>query len=548
MSSPHAPSLSGLAQHVVLLTVALGLSACGTVGPEASMRSKDRVTTFGANPQFDNERYEMVDLVTLLDPEGRRFKAPYSKEQPTELFFASAFDSTNSVDDAKADAQANTQADITSRRALALAEHAFYSYDGSTFADRRNRVQDRLIGASNQRCSAYKVYLNRFDAYQQTGFGWATTILGGAAAIVGGLKDARILGGLAGVSSGMQAEISQGFLGNLASYVIVPGIELRRRAIHEEMMARRASETEYTLQAALADAARYHGACTLSVGLEQAKEAIQTVENPGMRMVAVTLNNVMQARAMQQTIAKAEAGKATPDDYVIRSFRVEGVPIAAATGQAGVRAKAGFGIVPKIAPDEHIDQVTGTAKAALEAVRAQRDVLDALISGLQQEIDTPSKPALTGKLTALVKELAGSKTAFKETLDALQKSATANSTATSAALACTKKLQDRLNLADPSQRNTALADLAVATVMVETGYKPWLEDRGKALEIWRQPVKAALAANQFDALQGLDAATIDPTKLAKAVKDAVTPGAKLLDSLPALDFAARKLDCAATGG
>lgn len=521
-----------------LAAVLVLLSGCGSlgVGPESSMRAIDRVSTFGATPQFDSERYEMVDLISLIDPENLRASIPVGKTLPPSLFRPGVGQEASNAVLEDGDAKARTE--------LARALTAFYRTDPASLASRRNRIQDRLIGASDQRCGAYKVYLNRFDAYQQTGFGWATTLFGGAAGIVGGLKDARILGGLSGISSGMQAELSQGFLGNLASYVIVPGIELRRKAIHEEMMQRRSpSAGEYTLEAALADAARYHGACTLVVGLEQAKEAIQTVENPGLRMMATTLNTVMQTRKMQLTMAKVEAGTDEPKDYVLRGFQLNGVPLGAAHGSAGVR---GIGGVPPVPGDPSADLVEAIADLGQRALTTSRNTansLQAQIAALNQEKEKKTKPELTGKVDELAKALAAAQGNFKPVDDALTAAAITNATKANAALACLGKLRAKLKLATDSQAASATADVDIAQSLISNFYKPWVDGKTQAVEAWRVQLAKALSAAQYEAIASQKPADIAPSSLAQAVQSAVDNGKTLLNELPTPNFAERKLDC-----
>jgi len=517
-------------QRVLLAGLGLLLSACA-IGPKASMRSLDRVTTFGANPQFDNERYEMVDLITLLDPENKRSRIS-TTTKAVDLFW---------LDTAAETAASTKEADAEARRQLALAEIAFYSYDD--VAARRNRIQDRLIGASNQRCAAYKVYLNRFDAYQQSGFGSATTVLGGAAAIVGGLKDARILGGLAGISSGVQAEISQGFLGNLASYVIVPGIELRRKTILEEINQRRASNVEYTLQAALADSARYHGACTLVVGLEQAKEAIQTVENPGMRMMAVTLNNVMQTRAMQRTIAKQENNTAGPEDYVIPSFRFDDLSVGPVVGRSGMRASEGLSSITRDAPESVVKRVADLAKRALDDAQNASVQLVQATDELQKEIDAPTKAALQDQFKSVRSEFVARVDKLKAAKAALITRANANSARANNSLACLSKLEDRIRFADAPDRAASAADLALAVVMVNNAYMGWLVDARKPVDTWDKNLRAAITAGSLGTLKDKAATDINPSQLAKALDDAIEAGKGALMELPSVDFKARSIDC-----
>lgn len=519
---------------VVRLTVAsciavacAALTACAT-GPEASMRSKDRLTTFGANPQFDNERYEMVDLITLLDPRNLREGYPESKlkEKATDLFALTALDKAAAGEDAAA------------RHDLAMAEIAFYDARYRDPETRRNRVQDRLIGASNQRCAAYKVYLNRFDAYVQSGFGSATTLLGGAAAIVGGVKDARILGGLAGISSGTQAEISQGFLGNLASYVIVPGMELRRKTIFDEIQMRR-QDPNYTLQAALADVARYHGACTLVVGLEQAKEAIQTVDNPGMKMMGITLNNVLQTRAMQQAIVKQDHGPLAPADLVIPSFRINDQVVSAGSGQAGVRYTASSAAGGAKTPDGLSKQVSELGAASIATVDDAKAVLGRHLAAMQAEIDKNGQDAWAAKWASVRSAAASRVDALAESRKALATAAVNNTGAAAAALACLAKLDERVNASEPAQRDAATTDRDLGSALVAAELTRWLEVHAKTLTTWTSKLTLAIDGFNVASLKDKAPGDVDPAKLGAELDQAVKDAPSTLDGFPAMNFKAR---------
>lgn len=524
------PSQSRLLS-LVLCCLAWVLGGCA-VGPRASLRSQDRITTFGANPQFDNERYEMVDLITLLDPQNRR-SGLTTTNTSVNLFNLGPSEAAANVDDAEA------------RRQFALAEIAFYDPSYGEASPRRDRIQDRLIGASNQRCAAYKVYLNRFDAYQQSGFGSATTLLGGAAGIFSGVKDARILGSLAGITSGVQAEIAQGFLGNLASYVIVPGIELRRKGILEDIRSRRSNSGDYTLQAALADAARYHGACTLVVGLEQAKEAIQTVENPGMRMMTVTLNNVMQTRAMQRTIAKQDVGPISSDDLLIPSFKLNDQPINAAPGRAGVRFAPNTGAasntpegLARRATEEMSAEVLHKAQRAIERLTLQ-------IDALQTEIDTPTKPALIVKFKAVRAAMLTRIDKLKVAKAALAGTAVANAGVAGGALTCLAQLDQRLRVADGADVAVADTDLDLGLSLVSNNYTRWLKDKRNAISAWDQQLKVALDAGAFKTLAEKAASAIDAEAIGAGLDESIDSGKRLLGDFPVVNFKARGVNACA---
>nr|VFJ97599.1 MAG: hypothetical protein BECKLFY1418A_GA0070994_107111 [Candidatus Kentron sp. LFY] len=142
------------------------------------------------------------------------------------------------------------------------------------------------MAASEQRCNVYKIYLKRLHGKGNFYTGSLATILGGAGAIVTGVDGARILSGLAGITSGVRAEFNQAVFVNLAIPVITKGIESRRNDIRQKIKTERGNDlTSYTVEAAIGDAIRYHGACSIIAGLEQAEDAIQELDNPGLSMM-----------------------------------------------------------------------------------------------------------------------------------------------------------------------------------------------------------------------------------------------------------------------
>jgi hypothetical protein len=73
--------------------------------------------------------------------------------------------------------------------------------------------------------------------------------------------------------------------------VISKGIDLRRREIEEKIKKNLDTDLiNYPVNAALADALRFHAACSAVTGFEVAKESVSEVENPGV----VKLNNTLE--------------------------------------------------------------------------------------------------------------------------------------------------------------------------------------------------------------------------------------------------------------
>ncbi len=236
-------------------------SGCSTLankfGPEESMLGGDRVTSASANQMF-NSKFEGFDdeqLIYLLDPVNHAKKLPNVSED-----------------------------EINKLRA------AFYvaNKDYGIGEAHRSQIQDRLIAASNQRCNIYTTYLKRLSTKNNAIFGTLTTVLGGAGAIVTGAHTARLLSGLAGISSGTRAELNQAIFESVATSVIVPAIQKQRAEILEEILSKRVDPNklglaEYTIEGAIADAIRYHGACSMDAGISFAQRSIQSFDNVGIK-------------------------------------------------------------------------------------------------------------------------------------------------------------------------------------------------------------------------------------------------------------------------
>lgn len=253
---------------VMLLLVLNGfvISGCASIGPEKSLFGGGRVTTASANQLFDPGFEEVTDeqLVQLLDPssEPLNFEKLSNSEKIAKL--REAFIKANA-----------------NNKAIAL----------------RSQIQDRLIAASNQRCNLYTTYLKRVTTYENGIFGTLTTIFGGAGAIVTGETAARTLSGLAGISSGTRAELTQATFESIATSVIIPGIQKTRDAFLEKIMKKRTQcIAQYTIEGAIADVITYHGYCSMDTGISFANKSIQAYDETGMIHLIEIMKKIDAAR------------------------------------------------------------------------------------------------------------------------------------------------------------------------------------------------------------------------------------------------------------
>lgn len=230
------------------------------------MFGERRVTSASVNQMFDPEFEGFNDekLLLLLDPDSIGIDEEYSK-----LSDSNKIKKLN-----KAFAVANETANKTKRV---------------------SEIQDRLIAASDQRCNLYTTYLKRISEYTNGTFGTLTTVLGGAGAIVTGATSARVLSGLAGISSGTRAELNQATFESISTSVIIPGIQKTRDKFRGEMHDNR-KDDNYTVEGAIADVIRYHGACSMDTGIAYAQKSIQLYDDVGVDEIISTMKKLKEAK------------------------------------------------------------------------------------------------------------------------------------------------------------------------------------------------------------------------------------------------------------
>jgi len=300
--------MRALVRGLILVVCVLNLSACvhGTSPIARALFSTGYVNTSGSHQFFPEETFEQIDLVATLDPDKRRETHLPADTSPKPI-------------------PPRTKEE-EARIELERAFRAFYTY-GPRLEDRRSRLQDRILAASEQRCNTYKNYLKRVESAQSTTAGIMTTLLAGAGAIATHVTSVRTLSGLAGISSGVGAELNQGVFSNVASQVIVPGIDLARSDLRREMLTKRSQSISlYTVEGALIDAARYHGACTMNAGLERAGKAVNEVTNPGVRALNATLGQLNLAQKLARRMTDDTVEITEKDLRIADGISVAGLP------------------------------------------------------------------------------------------------------------------------------------------------------------------------------------------------------------------------------
>jgi hypothetical protein len=167
---------------------------------------------------------------------------------------------------------------------------------------KRNEIQERILGASDQRCNDFKTLLQKKFSNLNYATGVFSTASALAATIVNSVEGSKTLAGLAGLSSGMRAEYNQAYFANAATQVIVSGIDSRRRTAYEQILrARKDGLDDYPLEAAIKDGIRYHGLCSTISGLQEAGEAVRYYNEPGIAAATRTLARTKMLMDLEKT-------------------------------------------------------------------------------------------------------------------------------------------------------------------------------------------------------------------------------------------------------
>lgn len=291
----------------VALLPGLLLAACSTTDNDYD-KYADKHSAFQL---IERDRFEPINLVSLINGvEGR----------------------TRSV------------ADMTPVEKLKDSDAAAAEIDGAfrSFAElnrnsgdvgraRRNEIQERILGASDQRCNDFKTLLQKKQSNVSFLTGLTSTGSSVAATIVTNIDRSKLLAGIAGMASGYRAEYSQAFFANAAIQVVVAGIDSRRRTAYEQiLLARKEGLTGYPLEAAVKDGIRYHGLCSTVAGLQEAGEAVRYYNEPGITAATRTVARSKMLMDLQGATANEVIGKLTQWQNIVPAERyLAGNPLGA---------------------------------------------------------------------------------------------------------------------------------------------------------------------------------------------------------------------------
>ena len=139
----------------------------------------------------------------------------------------------------------------------------------------RNALQDGLLVAADNKCSAYVNSLSQRGQTPGAILGTLEAVLSGAAALVPGATIARSLSGSAGILKGARSEFDQGRFLNTVVTMIVNEIDTCKERLKRSLLANQTQPVSaYGVRRAVADAVQYHHACSMMNGLLEANDSL----------------------------------------------------------------------------------------------------------------------------------------------------------------------------------------------------------------------------------------------------------------------------------
>lgn len=277
----------------------------------------------------------------------------------TQLIFLAAIDDPDAVAKAKgtylheAPPASAASAPIPTRELadLEAARKSFYNKCGDFVrcGVLRDRVQERLIWASESACSDYLTSVRKSFTSTNLNLGGATTLLGALGSVLTSATATRVFSGAAAVTSGVRAEYNDVYFSSQAFELVSKAIRSVRdktlKGIRDERRGK--SAKDYTLEAAVGDAVRFHGTCNVLAGLEEASDAVTRERDPGLRRLSELLQGVGAG-------VNLSLGTAALDTSDLPSARRTCGQIAA-TVSAGKQAANDFSQAAKKAQEDPVD-------------------------------------------------------------------------------------------------------------------------------------------------------------------------------------------------
>jgi hypothetical protein len=367
------------------LAILVILGGCAAT-PSQYLDETKLVDVTGAYQLADREVFEIIDLSELL----RRYAPQCPSADPTitkngtkDGAIATTKEQRRRLDDALEYFNRNIQcADKQSRKTS------------------RNALQERLLAASAQRCNAYKGNLQRTFSRTNFGLGVLSTVAGTAGALVNSAAAASSWSAVSAISSGSRAEFNQDFMSNLAAYVIVDGIDKRRRIIYEQIQSRGQAKSyeAYPVEAAIKDALYYHGQCTVIAGFQEASDSIKTPDDLGVNAAIKAMAKIRAAHLMvHDDMQSPDAVLATSKKIIGDSQSTSGTelnnPPIAGTSLKG-EDETDVAMDDFAAQIRHVESTNVLLRGALSDLADEAKKSDVLKDRLKElGLDTPPKPS-----------------------------------------------------------------------------------------------------------------------------------------------------------
>lgn len=364
--------------------------------------------------------YETVDLPLLLTRGPNAGVAPAKSELP-----------------------ASTQND------LALAAYHKWEQETATPEEEissRNQIQDRLIGASNQLCHKYELYMQDLSSQGNFWAGLFTTAAATAGALVSG-GASQIFAGAAAVASGGRAEFNQDFFYKEAVPAIFKGIRAKRTDVLNAILAKRSQPVsaatlatdgsedaaspgntvgrirvpvqDYTVEAAIADAIDYHWQCSLASGIAHLGSLATLSEEVGVK-AARNFNNANTSDG-RASVAISNLLAVGPRAQSAINASATGFPAAT----AAMKLPSGKTVKDSVASRQagQIEKVTACTASAMTAASSVSTAQQA-VAAAQGNADAVKLDALNAAIAngnLIVTQIQFGPTRFSDELNALSK-------------------------------------------------------------------------------------------------------------------------------
>lgn len=352
---------------IVASILVAGCSNYGQINDPERLEQVTGVDKHSSYPVMRREYFERINLLELVDPEGKA-ASKFPKSWKEAERFKERGDSINGW---------GAEYDLALAR---FRQRSDISDD--TKRRLRNNIQERILSASMSRCNVFKTFLRRDQADQNFLLGSLTTASGVLGAILPGATASHNLAGAAGLFSGIRSEYNQAYYSNLAAHVIVRGIETKQELVYSRIQQEGQNKNldDYPLEAAIKDAIYWDGLCSVVVGLDQAAASIDATTEPGLEAATRTL---LRARIAKEALD-------LPRDQLLKPETLEsfakagsglGLSLVGSTRGQPVPSESEVDVfVQATKMTERLKAATSAAADAIEqAVTAQRKVLlDAL--------------------------------------------------------------------------------------------------------------------------------------------------------------------------